>query len=153
MQFLIENIYPKSYYLRLNMLWNEGMDVYSRSLPFSSFQYGSKKLRINLSKPKCSTLCPLILQSLYYFFWDKMKCKSVSKLFNNSFKSEEELKKKIKEVWNDDTSDVPNIWRSIKQFFGRLNAVKTKNGRSKVIFADNFFLWNGVFFKKFKNFY
>ena len=48
--------------------------------------------------------------------------------FGQPFKSEDELKKKIKKVWSEVAQDLPEIRKALKQFVPRLACVEEKSG-------------------------
>ena len=66
---------------------------------------------------------------LGYFFSNKVKQKVYENRLNKTFENERELKKRIKSVWKDIAFSLPEIQRAIKQFAGRLKAVKERQGQ------------------------
>ena len=80
------------------------------------------------SSPDCNPLD--------YHFWDKIKLKVYENRVNQAFKSEEEVKKKIRKVWPEVASDVMEIRKALKQFGPRLSKVAEKQGHCiKMIFS------------------
>ena len=72
---------------------------------------------------------------LDYHFWNKIKEKVYEDRFGQPFKSEDELKKKIKKVWSEVAQDLPEIRKALKQFAPRLACVEEKSGECiKMIF-------------------
>jgi len=65
---------------------------------------------------------------LDYFFWDLVKCKVYKGRAGEPFKSEDELKIKIKAVWNDCATDLTSLRKAIKQFVPRLRAIEERQG-------------------------
>ena len=73
---------------------------------------------------------------LDYHFWNKIKEKVYEDRFGQPFKSEDELKKKIKKVWSEVAQDLPEIRKALKQFVPRLASVEEKSGECiKMIFG------------------
>ena len=71
-----------------------------------------------------------------YHFWNKIREKVHEDRFGQPFKSEDELKKKIKKVWSEVAQDLPEIRKALKQFAPRLACVKEKSGECfKMIFG------------------
>lgn len=70
------------------------------------------------SSPDCNPLD--------YFFWNLVKERVYAGRLNQPFQNEEELKKRIKSVWNECASDKAAIRKSIRQFIPRLHAVEQK---------------------------
>ena len=66
---------------------------------------------------------------LDYHFWNKIKEKVYEDRFGQPFKSEDELKKKIKKVWSEVAQDLPEIRKALKQFAPRLACVEKKSGK------------------------
>ena len=66
---------------------------------------------------------------LDYYFWNKVKEKVYENRRNKPFENERELKKRIESVWKDIAFSLPEIRRAIKQFAGRLKAVKEREGQ------------------------
>ena len=64
------------------------------------------------SSPDCNPLD--------YHFCNKTKEKVYEDHFGQPFKSEDELKKKIKKVWSEVVQDLPEIHKALKQFAPRL---------------------------------
>ena len=58
-----------------------------------------------------------------------MKEKLSENRLNEPFENERELKKWIKSVWKDIAFSLPEIRRAMKQFAGRLKAVKEREGQ------------------------
>ena len=65
---------------------------------------------------------------LDYYFWDKVKMKVYGDRFNQAFKDENELKRKIKIVWPEVSNDHQEIRKALKQFIPRLKAVNENDG-------------------------
>ena len=72
------------------------------------------------SSPDCNPL--------NYYFWNKVKEKVYENRLNKSFENERELNQRIESVWKDAAFSLPEIRRAIKQFAGRLKAVKEREG-------------------------
>ena len=66
---------------------------------------------------------------LDYYFWNKVKEKVYENRLNKPFENKRELKKWIESVWKDINISLPEIRRAIKQFAGRLKAVKEREGQ------------------------
>ena len=66
---------------------------------------------------------------LDYYFWNKVKEKVYENRLNKPFENERELNKQIERVWKDIAFSLPEIRRAIKQFAGRLKAVKEREGQ------------------------
>ena len=65
-----------------------------------------------------------------------MKEKVYENRVNKPFENERELKKQIESVWKNITFNLPEIRKAIKQFAGRLKAVKEREGqRMKMIYC------------------
>ena len=93
-------------------------------------QYLAKKLKTRFVKreewpPNSPDISPLD-----YFFWNQIKNKVYHKRHCTPFKSLDELRQKICEVWDECANDLPTIRRSMKQFLPRVQAVVAKNGGS-----------------------
>ena len=58
-----------------------------------------------------------------------MKEKVYENRLNKPFESDRELKKQIESVWKDIAFSLTEIQRAIKQFAGRLKAVKEREGQ------------------------
>ena len=68
-----------------------------------------------------------------------MKEKVYENRLNKSFENERELKKRIESVWKDIAFNLREIRKAIKQFAGRLKAVKEREGqRTKMIYCEDF---------------
>ena len=65
---------------------------------------------------------------LDYYFQNKVKEKVYENRLNKPFENEIEFKKRIESVWKDIAFSLPEIRRAIKQFAGRLKAVKEREG-------------------------
>ena len=65
---------------------------------------------------------------LDYYFWDKIKIKVYGYRFNQAFKNEKSLKRKIKKIWPEVSNNLKEICNALKQFIPRLTAVKEKDG-------------------------
>ena len=63
---------------------------------------------------------------LDYYFWNKVKEKVYENRLNKPFENKRELNKQIERVWKDIAFSLPEIQRAIKQFAGRLKAVKER---------------------------
>lgn len=74
------------------------------------------------SSPDCNPLD--------YYFWDAIKTKVYEGRFNRPFANEEELKHRIRQVWNICATNVKDVRKSMKQFVPRLQAVTVKKGSS-----------------------
>ena len=75
---------------------------------------------INPASPDCNPLD--------YHFWDKVKVKVYEGRFNQPFENEEQLKRRIRRVWNEMATDVVEIRKALKQFVPRLRQVAEKEG-------------------------
>ena len=62
---------------------------------------------------------------LDYHFWNKIKEKVYEDRFGQPFKSEDELKKKIKKVWSEVAQDLPEIRKALKL---KKKSVEEKSG-------------------------
>ena len=73
---------------------------------------------------------------LDYYFWDAVKTKVYEDRRGKPFSNQEELKNKIRAVWNDCAKNTFIIRKAIKQFIPRLRSVEEKQGFSiKMRFA------------------
>ena len=73
---------------------------------------------------------------LDYYFWDLIQEKVYSGHYYYPFATTDELKGKIHDVWDECTTDPPQISKSVKQFLLRLEAVDTKESSSiKTVFG------------------
>ena len=71
-----------------------------------------------------------------YYFWNQVKEKVYKNRMNYLFQSEQEFISKIKAVCPSCASNVKEIRKAMKQFTGRLEEVKEKNGSSiKLLFG------------------
>ena len=70
-------------------------------------------------------LIPIPSITIFGIKWKKNYENRLNKLFEN----ERELKKRIKSVWKDIAFSLPEIRTAIKQFAGRLKAVKEREGQ------------------------
>ena len=66
--------------------------------------------------------------SVDYCFWNKVKEKLHENRLNKLLENDWELKKRIESGWKDIAFNLPEIRRAIKQFSGRLKAVKEREG-------------------------
>ena len=68
-----------------------------------------------------------------------MKEKVYENRVNKLFENERELKKQIESVWKNNAFNLTEIRKAIKQFAGRLKAVKEREGqRMKMIYCEDF---------------
>ena len=73
---------------------------------------------------------------LDYYFWSRVKEKVYEGRLNKPFESEAEMIRRIKSVWKECASNLPEIRKSMKQFTQRHQAVNQCNGSSiKMHFA------------------
>ena len=78
--------------------------------------------------PDCNTLD--------YYFWDCIQEKVFDGRHCYPFVTVDELKRRIRDVWNDRTTDLPQIHNAMKKFLPHLEAVRAKEGGSvKTIFG------------------
>ena len=65
-----------------------------------------------------------------------MKERVYENRLNKPFENERELKKQIKKIWKDIAFSLPEIRGAIKQFAGRVKAVKEREGQCiKIIYG------------------
>ena len=67
---------------------------------------------------------------LDFYFWNAVKEKVYKGRMGKPFKSEKELKQKIKAVWGECATNKEEIRKAFQQFVPRLKAVVDKNGYS-----------------------
>ena len=73
---------------------------------------------------------------LDYYFWSKVKTKVYEGRINQPFQNENEMIARIKAVWKDCATNIPEIRKAMKEFPDRLRAVTECNGNSiKMYFA------------------
>ena len=73
---------------------------------------------------------------LDYYFWDRVQEKVYDGRCCYPFATIDELKRRIRDVWNDCASDLPQIREAMKQFLPCLEAVDAKEGGSiKAVFG------------------
>ena len=73
---------------------------------------------------------------LDYYFWNQVKQKVYADRHNKPFASEDEMKQRIKSVWNECASNTEEIRKAMRQFVPRLKAVRDKQGYSiKTVFG------------------
>ena len=73
---------------------------------------------------------------LDYYFWSKVKTKVYEGRINQPFQNENEMIARIKAVWKDCATNIPEIPKAMKEFPDRLRAVTECNGNSiKMYFA------------------
>ena len=74
---------------------------------------------------------------LDYYFWDRVQEKVYDGRYCYPFATIDELKRRIRDVWDECATDLPQIRKAMKQFFPRLEAVDAKEGCSiKTVFGD-----------------
>ena len=67
---------------------------------------------------------------LDYYFWDRVQEKVYDGRYCYPFATIDELKRRIRDVWDECAMDLPKICKEMKQFFLHLEAVDTKKGGS-----------------------
>ena len=73
---------------------------------------------------------------LDYYFWDRVQKKVYNGRYCYPFAMIDELKKRIRDVWDEFAKDLSQICKAMKQFLLRLEAVDTKEGGSiKTVFG------------------
>ena len=73
---------------------------------------------------------------LDFYFWNAVKEKVYEGRLNRPFQNEDELKQRIKEVWNECARNKKEIRSSMKQFVPRLRAIEEMDGNSiKTLFG------------------
>ena len=80
----------------------------------------------NTDWPAKSTDC----NPLDYYFWDCVQEKVHDGRYCYLFATIDELKRRIRDVWDECATDLPQIRKAMKQFFPRLEAVGAKEGGS-----------------------
>ena len=73
---------------------------------------------------------------LDYYFWDCVQEKVYDGRYCYPFATIDELKRRIRDVWDECATDLPQIRKAMKQFLPRLEAVNAKEGGSiKTVFG------------------
>ena len=73
---------------------------------------------------------------LDYYFWDHVQEKVYDGRYCYPFATIDELKRRIRDVWDECATDLPQIRKAMKQFLPRLEAVDAKEGGSiKTVFG------------------
>ena len=73
---------------------------------------------------------------LDYYFWDRVQEKVYDGRYCYPFATIDELKRRIRDVWDECATDLPQIRKAMKQFLPRLEAVDAKEGGSiKTVFG------------------
>ena len=95
-----------------------------------------KKLKSRFAKntdwPPKSPDC----NSLDYYFWDHVQEKVYDGRYCYPFATIDELKRRIRDVWDECATDLPQIRKAMKQLLPRLEAVDAKEGGSiKTVFG------------------
>ena len=73
---------------------------------------------------------------LDYYFWDRVQEKVYDGRYCYPFAMIDELKRRIRDVWDECATDLPQICKAMKQFLPRLEAVDAKEGGSiKTVFG------------------
>jgi len=67
---------------------------------------------------------------LDFYFWNEVKDKVFEGRHNNPFKTEDQLKSRILEVWDQCATNLTPIRKAICQFVPRLQAVAAREGHS-----------------------
>ena len=79
---------------------------------------------------------------LDYYFWDRVQEKVYNGRYCYPFATNDELKRRIRDVWDECATDLPQIRKAMKQFFPRLEAVDAKEGGSiKTVFGFYLFIY------------
>ena len=74
---------------------------------------------------------------LDYYFWDRVQEKVYDGRYCYPFATINELKRRIRDVWDECATDLPQIRKAMKQFLPRLEAVDAKEGGSiKTVFGQ-----------------
>ena len=74
---------------------------------------------------------------LHYYFWNRVQEKVYDGRYYYPFATIDELKRRIRGVWDECATDLPQIRKLMKQFLHRLEAVDAKEGGSiKTIFGQ-----------------
>ena len=72
---------------------------------------------------------------LDYYFWDRVQEKVYDGHYCYPFATIDELKRRIRDVWDECATDLPQIRKAMKQFLPRLEAGDAKeSGSIKTIF-------------------
>ena len=86
-----------------------------------------------------NTDCPPKLPDcnpLDYYFWDRVQEKVYDGRYCYPFATIDELKRRIRDVWDECATDLPQIRKAMKQLLPRLEAVDAKEGGSiKTVFG------------------
>ena len=73
---------------------------------------------------------------LDYYFWDRVQEKVYDGRYRYPFATIGELKRRIRDVWDECARNLPQICKAMKQFLPRLGAVDSKEGGSiKTVFG------------------
>ena len=73
---------------------------------------------------------------LDYYFWDRVQYKVYYDRYCYPFATTDKLKRRIRDVWDECTTDLPQIRKALKHFLPRLEAVDAKEGSSiKTVFG------------------
>ena len=73
---------------------------------------------------------------LDYYFWECVQEKVYNGGYCYPFAATDELKRRIRDVWDECATDLPQIRKAMKQFLPRLEAVDAKEGGSiKTVFG------------------
>ena len=73
---------------------------------------------------------------LDYYFWDRVQEKVYDGRYCYPFATIDELKRRIRDVWDECAMDLPQVHKAMKQFLPRLEAVDTKESDSiKTVFG------------------
>ena len=70
---------------------------------------------------------------LDYYFWDRVQEKVYDGSYWYPFATIDDMKRRIRDIWDESTTDLPQIRKAMKQFFPRLEAVDTKESRSRLL--------------------
>ena len=133
MQRHTSNIYRKNFYLPFNAFVNIKIGLLYKAMHHHTvrtsykifykkdFFFNSRFIKTHEWSSSSPDFNPLD-----YYFWNKVKEKVYENRLNKPFENKRELKKWIESVWKDITFSLPEIRRAIKQFAGRLKAVKER---------------------------
>ena len=74
---------------------------------------------------------------LDYYFWDRVQEKVYDGRYYYPFATIDELKRRIRDFWDECATDLPQIRKVMKRFLPRLEAVDAKEGGSiKTVFGQ-----------------
>ena len=74
--------------------------------------------------------------SLNYYFWDRVQEKVYNRRYCYPFETIDELKRRIRDVWDECATYLRQICKAMKQFLPRLEAVDAKEvGSIKTVFG------------------